>query len=1274
VQTLKAAQTVTTNGITTTRTWNPNGTIQSIHYAGITGQAYTDYTVVYGANNKPTSTTWMNGTTVVETAGWNASNQYVVHFYGITNQPYTDYSIVYDATGKAASEAFSNGMTENLTYNSDGSLHEIVTNGIMGQNYTSTDILYGWSSKGAVPVSEVFSNGLTQTWTYISSSTIKVDVVTLNGLSQANSTVTVFDGTTQLGTATTSSTGAWSYTTGHLTSGPHALSAKTAAAGVNTNAVAAALNVTIVTAPPVLTPIADEIYQATGSSGAVATFAATATDLVDGTAAVVFQEGNTIVHSGDTFSLGTHTIAASATDSRGNTSSETFTITVQDTTAPMVSGVAASPAVGDENAGKTIVLTLALSEIVNVAGAPTLTLNDSGTASYVGGSGTNALTFSYTVAAGQNTSALAITAVNLPNSAAVTDIYGTAASLASALTAFSGLQIDTTAPDAPVIAVDTVSASTVTLNGTAEANSTVNVLDGSTMLGTAVTNAAGAWSYTTGALAGGSHGFTATATDLAGNTGTASQVFNVAINSSTGGAGATSALLGVDLIGAEFGAPGHNVYNKDYIYPTAAELDYFKAQGLDLIRLPFSWERMQPTLGGALDPTELGRLQAFLSEAQARGMQVVVDMHNFGRYNGQTIGSAAVPITAFQDFWTKLAGALQGYTNIYGYDIMNEPHDMGDPTIWPAAAQAAVNGIRTVDTSHAIVVEGDHWSSANVWQQYNANLHINDPSNNIIYSAHAYFDANHSGTYTQTYDQQGANPNIGAQVLAPFESWLVANHAKGYIGEFNAPNNDPRWLTVLDNFEKTLQQDGIDATYWAAGPWWSASNVSVEPINGQDKPQIADLVKNAEQGSTSANKPVITYNPDGSIHDIAYSGITGLQVFGESYTAYDAVYGVNGWVTSETFSNGVTEAFTYASNGPMTTAIYAGLAGQQVLGESYTSYEVFYGANGKVTSETYSNGISQSMTYASNGYISEAVTTGITGQAYTSTDTVYGTYGNALTETWRNGTTPVKVVTWNVDESLHEILTYDNGVTLTDTLYGPHGPVSETFSTGQTTNWTYNSNGTVHEIVSAGIVGRSYTSSDTVYNSAVSSQAVAQMLVFPAGGPVTVQGYLSQLTFTSSASGESVTTSDGQVFNFAKGANTLLVGSGSSENFVVADQSGSLAISGFVPNALSTTNHDTITFGASAFNSFSDLLNHTTQYGANAIITDLFGDTLTLQNVQKANLTAADFVLSPATSQSAALLAQYMASIAPTGSTGTSGVTTTPTSQSTSTLLAPAHA
>ena len=78
-------------------------------------------------------------------------------------------------------------------------------------------------------------------------------------------------------------------------------------------------------------------------------------------------------------------------------------------------------------------------------GTPTLTLNDGGTATYTGGSGSNALTFSYTVAAGQNTASLAATAVNL-NSATITDGAGNAANLSLTGLTQSGPQIDTTTP------------------------------------------------------------------------------------------------------------------------------------------------------------------------------------------------------------------------------------------------------------------------------------------------------------------------------------------------------------------------------------------------------------------------------------------------------------------------------------------------------------------------------------------------------------------------------------------------------------------------------------------------------------------------------------------------------------------------------------------------------------------------------------------------------------------------------------------------------------
>ena len=73
-------------------------------------------------------------------------------------------------------------------------------------------------------------------------------------------------------------------------------------------------------------------------------------------------------------------------------------------------------------------------------------------------------------------------------------------------------------------------ANTLTLTGTAEANSTVKVYDGATLLGSATANGSGAWSYTTAALANGAHSLTATATDAAGNISSASSAMAVTID------------------------------------------------------------------------------------------------------------------------------------------------------------------------------------------------------------------------------------------------------------------------------------------------------------------------------------------------------------------------------------------------------------------------------------------------------------------------------------------------------------------------------------------------------------------------------------------------------------------------------------------------------------------------------------------------------------------------------------------------------------------------
>ena len=123
-----------------------------------------------------------------------------------------------------------------------------------------------------------------------------------------------------------------------------------------------------------------------------------------------------------------------------------------DTVTPAITSLVDSPAGGDLAAGSMVTLTLNLNEAVTIAsGTPTLSLNDGGTATYTGGSGTTALTFSYTVATGQNTSALAVSAVNL-NGASILDAAGNAASLSLAGLTQTGPQIITTPPTVSSVA------------------------------------------------------------------------------------------------------------------------------------------------------------------------------------------------------------------------------------------------------------------------------------------------------------------------------------------------------------------------------------------------------------------------------------------------------------------------------------------------------------------------------------------------------------------------------------------------------------------------------------------------------------------------------------------------------------------------------------------------------------------------------------------------------------------------------------------------------
>ena len=348
----------------------------------------------------------------------------------------------------------------------------------------------------------------------------------------------MFDGATLLGSAVANGSGAWSFTTGRLSNAAHSLTATATDAAGNTGVASAALSVTIDTTAPAAPSIA-LFSPDTGTVGDGITSAnvLTLTGTAEANSTVKVFDGATLLGSAvangsgawsfttGTLSNAAHSFTATATDAAGNAGVASSALAVTVVAPPAFrSSPHSRPDTGIVGDGITdpAILTLTGTAVANS------TVNVYDGATLLG------------TATANGTGAWSFTTAPLPDGVHKFTATDTVSGNTSAASAIMNVTIDTVAPVAPIIASFSTDSGTVgdgitndntlTLTGTAEANATVKVFDGATLLGSAVANGSGAWSYTTAALASGAHSLTATATDAAGNTGVASAALSVTID------------------------------------------------------------------------------------------------------------------------------------------------------------------------------------------------------------------------------------------------------------------------------------------------------------------------------------------------------------------------------------------------------------------------------------------------------------------------------------------------------------------------------------------------------------------------------------------------------------------------------------------------------------------------------------------------------------------------------------------------------------------------
>ena len=276
-----------------------------------------------------------------------------------------------------------------------------------------------------------------------------------------------------------------------------------------------------------ITNVTTPSFTGTAEAGSIVT-------LLDGASVIgtTVATGGTWTITASTLAAGSHSIAAEATDLAGNMSATSVALatTIESAiAAPSMPDLIAESDSGVSNTDNITNVTKPTFTGTAAAGS-TVTLYDGVVAL---GTAVATVTGAWSIA---TTSALANGGHSITAKAA--DVAGNVSVASGTLS----ISIDAVAPAPPAppnlvatsdsgrSSTDNITnVATPTFTGTAEAGSTVTLLDGTTVIGTGVATG-GKWTVAASTLANGAHSLSAKATDVAGNVSAASGALSVAID------------------------------------------------------------------------------------------------------------------------------------------------------------------------------------------------------------------------------------------------------------------------------------------------------------------------------------------------------------------------------------------------------------------------------------------------------------------------------------------------------------------------------------------------------------------------------------------------------------------------------------------------------------------------------------------------------------------------------------------------------------------------
>jgi endoglycosylceramidase len=314
-------------------------------------------------------------------------------------------------------------------------------------------------------------------------------------------------------------------------------------------------------------------------------------------------------------------------------------------------------------------------------------------------------------------------------------------------------------------------------------------------------------------------------------------------------------------------------YTDDYATALAAYMDRAASWGIDALRVPFTWEALEPVQGQD-DADWLSRYQALLDAAWARGMWTVVDFHQdiyAQAFCGDGFPEWTLPPpapaphhdcmnwqleylndpgvqAAFDRFWAAgstvqaeyvaawdvMIGRFKDEPGVVGFEPINEPgwgtadEPTFDATTLTDFYTRMATHMRSAAPDALVFVDGTGQDGVLVTSGLQR-----PASDGVVFAPHFY----------PILDPEPDN------IVAAMKKWAdlgAAWNAPVFVGEFGTGDQSPTAFDFMTNDFAALDALGLGGTEWeysVASEEWNFESNSVVATDGTEYPVARALVR-----------------------------------------------------------------------------------------------------------------------------------------------------------------------------------------------------------------------------------------------------------------------------------------------------------------------------------------------------------------------------------------------------------------------------------------------